>query len=320
MRVKGTYFIRLNDETTGKQGVGECALFRGLSIEDSPNYENELAEACRSMDRSLMSSSIRFGYESALVDMLPIEDNAFTRGEAGIPINGLIWMGDKRTMRQRIDKKLDAGFHVLKLKIGGINFDDEVELLKYIRSKYSATDLELRLDANGSFSPENALDRLNVLGRFDIHSIEQPIKPGQHDVMARLCEKSPIDIALDEELIGVHSSGEIAAMLGLIRPKYIILKPALCGGLSGADRWIDEATKLNIGWWATSALESNVGLEAIARWLVRRNGSANFSMPQGLGTGQLYHNNICSPLKLQGDRLFYNPSLKRTLPKLEWHQ
>ncbi len=320
MRVKETYFMRLYDEITGKQGVGECALFKGLSIEDSPDYEDELAEACRSLDSSRMSSSIRFGYESAIVDMQPVEDNAFTRGEAGIPINGLIWMGDKHTMRQRIDKKLDAGFHVLKLKIGGINFDDEVDLLRYIRSKYSARELELRLDANGSFSPENALERLNVLGQFDIHSIEQPIKPGQQDAMARLCEKSPIDIALDEELIGVHSNAAIAAMLELIRPKYIILKPSLCGGLSGADRWIDEATKLNIGWWATSALESNVGLEAIARWLVRRNGSADFYLPQGLGTGQLYHNNICSPLHLQGDRLFYNPCVERKLPELEWHQ
>lgn len=318
MSEKETYFLRLSDEESGRSGVGESALFKGLSAEDSPKYEHELSDACKNQNPSLMNSSIRFGYESALIDMGEVEQNDFTRGEAGIPINGLIWMGDKQTMRQRIDEKLAAGFHVLKLKIGGINFDEEVELLKYIRERFPAEDLELRLDANGSFTPENAMERLDKLSKYSIHSIEQPIKPNQWEAMAKLCGDSPIPIALDEELIGVSSQNEVKTALETLRPAYIILKPSLCGGLSGADTWIDEAERLGIGWWATSALESNVGLEAIARWLVRRNGSATFSLPQGLGTGQLYYNNIESPLELRGDKLFYNPEIKRKMPELKW--
>lgn len=318
MREKETYFIRLTDEGSGCQGIGECALFRGLSAEDSPRYVQELSEACLSQNPLSMNSSVRFGYESALTDMMPVEDNDFTRGESGIPINGLIWMGDRNTMKQRIDEKLADGFHILKLKIGGINFDDEVELLKYIRSRFSDKDLELRLDANGSFTPDDAMKRLERLSGYNIHSIEQPIKPKQWEAMARICHESPIPIALDEELIGVSNAIDVKTTLETLRPSYIILKPSLCGGFSGADCWIDEAEKLGIGWWATSALESNVGLEAIARWLVRRNGSASFELPQGLGTGQLYYNNVKSPLELRGDKLFYNPGIKRIMPELQW--
>lgn len=318
MREKETYFMRLTDESTGRQGVGECALFKGLSAEDSPNYELELSEACHNLDKNSMNSSIRFGYEGAVMDMMPLEDNEFTRGEAGIPINGLIWMGDRHTMRQRIDEKLSAGFHVLKLKIGGINFEEEVDLLRYIRNRFPADALELRLDANGSFDTQNAMARLDALAKFDIHSIEQPIKPGQWDAMSQICSDSPIPIALDEELIGLRSENEVKIVLDTLHPAYIILKPSLCGGFQSADCWIGEAEKRGIGWWATSALESNVGLEAIARWLVMRSGSASFKLPQGLGTGQLYHNNIESPLELRGDKLFYNPDKKRVIPELKW--
>lgn len=320
MRVKDTYFIRLVDNENNRVGLGECALFKGLSKEDSPQYESELIRSCRNPEFDKMNSSIRFGFESALYDMGDLEDNDFTRGEAGIPINGLIWMGDKYTMLQRIDEKLKGGFHVLKLKIGGIDFDQELELLGYIRCRFSADELQLRLDANGSFKADEALNRLETLSKYSIHSIEQPIKPMQWEAMSRICRESPIPIALDEELIGVHSQCEIREMLTALNPRYIIMKPSLCGGLSGADCWIDEAEKLGIGWWATSALESNIGLEAIARWLVRRCGTANMQLPQGLGTGQLYHNNTQSPLELRGDRLYFNPDKTHKIPELEWQR
>lgn len=320
MRNKETYFLRLSDDSTGRVGVGECALFRGLSAEDTPDYEGTLASACKNLNFNDLNSSITFGYEGALASMQELEDNEFTRGEAGIPINGLIWMGDKSTMRARIDEKLSKGFHVLKLKIGGINFEEEISLLKYIRQRFSKAHLELRLDANGSFSPDVALSRLDELSKYNIHSIEQPIKAGQWESMAHICKNSPIPIALDEELIGVHAPTEIHDILCLIRPQYIILKPSLCGGFSGAEVWINEAKRQGIGWWATSALESNVGLEAIARWLVRVNGSADFTLPQGLGTGQLYLNNIPSPLELRGDRLFYNLDNKFEIPDFAWRQ
>lgn len=318
MTVKDTYFVRILDEDSGKCTVGECALFKGLSAEDTPDYEQQLSDACRTFDFSKMNSSILFGFESALMSVQPLEENDFTSGTAGIPINGLIWMGTRETMRERIDKKLADGFHVLKLKIGGINFDEEVELLKYIRSRYSKSVLELRLDANGSFTPENALERLEILSKYDVHSLEQPIRAGQWDSMASICALSPIPIALDEELIGIHSCEEIRTILTLIKPQYIILKPSLCGGFSGANAWIREAEFHGIGWWATSALESNIGLQAIARWLVNIHGTANIDIPQGLGTGMLYSNNITSPLELRGDRLFFDPDKSIQMPELAW--
>lgn len=317
MRHKDTYFVRLEDEATGKTGIGECALFRGLSADDLPDYETRLDDACRVGRPNPDYSSQVFGFETARRNLHPLEDNAFTRGETGVPINGLIWMGDKSTMRQRIDEKLAKGFNVLKLKIGGINFDEETELLRYIRSRYSASDLTIRLDANGSFSPADALKRLKILSDFGIHSIEQPIKAGQESDMARICSLSPIPIALDEELICRVPDPDL---LSRIKPQYIILKPALCGGFSGADMWIKEAERLGIGWWATSALESNIGLEAIARWLMREHSEHALSLPQGLGTGQLYGNNIPSPLELRGDKLYFNPEKSWNYSQLSWHR
>ena len=314
MRTKPTYFVRLTDSDTGRSAWGECALFRGLSADDTPDYEERLSRACRDASVLPAESSIRFGWESALRslgdDVVP---TPFMRGEEGIPINGLIWMGDREEMRRRIDEKLAAGFHVLKLKIGGIDFDAEMGLLRYIRGLYSPEALELRLDANGSFAPEDALRRLDILSRYSIHSIEQPVKAGRWDEMARICRHSPIPVALDEELIGVTDH---AGLLDAVAPQYIILKPALCGGLSGADAWADEADRRGIGWWATSALESNVGLYAIACWLSAR----GVEHPQGLGTGMLYHNNIASPLELRGERLYYNPAGRWEYPELAWRQ
>ncbi len=315
MTHKDTYLIRIPRPDGRGYGYGEAALFRGLGADDRPDYEERLSAACRGEKPSY--SSIIFGLESAMIDAgySEVPSTPFLRGEAGIPINGLIWMGAREEMRRRIDAKLDAGFRVLKLKIGGIDFESEVELLRYIRSRYTPRVLELRLDANGSMSPDNAIEKLNRLAEFSVHSIEQPIRAGQTEAMAALCRTSPIAVALDEELIGIPDADSAARLLDTIRPQYIILKPALCGGLSGADLWADLAEERSIGWWATSALESNIGLKAIAAWTARR----GVSMPQGLGTGQLYTNNIPSGLVLCGDRLYLNPDADFTLPDLPWN-
>lgn len=316
MRTKDTWFIRLYDDLTHNESIGEAAHFDGLSPESCDEFLAELQRVCRESDLGSYLSSVRFGIETAMRNLMPLVDNEFTRGEKGIPINGLIWMGDRRTMLGRIDRKIADGFKVLKLKIGGIDFEDELDLLRYIRQRYSDRDLELRLDANGAFAPDEALEKLNRLSEFGIHSLEQPIHAGRWDEMAEICRKSPIPIALDEELIGFRPYSEKAYLLETIRPRYIILKPSLCGGLSGANEWVDLAEEKGIGWWATSALESNVGLQGLAIWLFSRKAT----VPQGLGTGQLYHNNIPSPLELRGDRLFYNPEKRFEFPQLEWHR
>lgn len=313
MRVKDTYFIRLYDTSAPSKtlGIGECALFRGLSSDDKPDYEEQLAEACKNPAEALNSnySSIRFGFETALNALRP---SPWLKGEEGIPTNGLIWMGDKATMARRIDEKLEQGFRVLKLKIGGINFEDELALLDSIRRRYSSETLELRLDANGCFTPDNAMNHLTRLADFQIHSIEQPVKAGQHRAMARICSQSPIAIALDEELIGCRSEEETRSLLESIKPQYIILKPSLCGGFAKADYYINTAKDMGIGWWATSALESNIGLQAIAAWVAEKKPV----MPQGLGTGMLYYNNVESPLEMHGESLCYNPS--KPVPNIDY--
>lgn len=314
---KDTFFVRLTDKATGRTGIGECALFRGLSSDDIPDYEQQLQTACANPANLSQHSSIRFGLESAAIDggmHGDVPRTPFLEGLEGIPINGLIWMGTKAEMAARIDAKLADGFSVLKLKIGGIDFESELDLLRSIRRRYSASSLELRLDANGSFSPADAMERLQRLSCFGIHSIEQPIRAGQLTEMARICRVSPIPIALDEELIGTPTRESIETLLDTVAPQYIILKPSLCGGVSAAGMWADEAERRDIGWWATSALESNVGLLAIARWLAGR----GIQRPQGLGTGQLYYNNIPSGLYLRGSMLYYNPEKAIELPTLPW--
>lgn len=328
MTEKDTWLLHLSDSSLpGGETVGEVAMFKGLSEEDSPDFETILDAACHAISRCRdiaeaydalpPVSSIRFGFESALLraGCYPwLSDNkkervaneeAWLRGDYGIHINGLVWMGDKSTMLRRIRMKLDQGFHCVKLKIGGIDFQDELELIAGIRREFTQEEIELRLDANGGFTSANALERLNRLAPFGIHSIEQPIKPGQLEDMNRLCESSPIDIALDEELIGVSSAERKIKVLDTIRPRYIILKPSLCGGFAEAERWITLASARGIGWWATSALESNIGLEALGRWTA----SLSPSMPQGLGTGALFTNNFPSPLEMRGERLWYNPAI-----------
>ena len=316
LRTKETWFLIL--EQKGKVGYGETGLFRGLSIDDVPNYEEKLSWVCKNINlgvkklliETVCFPSIQFSLEQAFLSLKsnnPFElfPSKFTKSNASIPINGLIWMGDKSFMKSQILEKLKAGFSCIKMKIGAINFDTEVSLLKYIRKEFSASDVELRVDANGAFSPNEALDKLQVLSALNLHSIEQPISQGQIKEMAELCLKSPLPIALDEELIGVFSSVKKREIIKTIKPHYIILKPSLVGGFSGTKEWIDVAEENNVEWWITSALESNIGLNAIAQFTY----ILDSKLPQGLGTGSLFNNNFSSPLEVNKGSLIYNNSL-----------
>lgn len=318
MRHKDTYFIKIYDsDDPGHVAIGECALFKGLSADDTPSFEDALSQVCADLSAPLPPmSAIRFGVESAMTSFRTVPSTPWIDGREGIVINGLVWMGDRDTMLARVEEKLSDGFRVIKLKIGGIAFDDELSIIKAIRKRFSPHDLEIRLDANASFTTENALSRLERLYPYGIHSLEQPIRAGQPDEMAAVCRNSPIDIALDEELIGYRTDEDMEALLSHIAPAYIILKPALCGGLEKSDRWISIAESQGIGWWATSALESNIGLYAIARWLSAKSPS----MPQGLGTGELYYNNITSPLERCGEKLYYRPEKGWQIPDMPWRQ
>jgi len=306
LKTKETWFIILKEE--GNQGVGECGIFRGLSVDDRPDYEEKLQWVCKNihlgldvlLEKLIEFPSIQFGLEMAFksvesTDMFTLFPSEFTKGKASIPINGLIWMGSESFMKQQIKEKIETGFHCIKVKIGAIDFQKELELLKAIRKEYSVTDIELRVDANGAFSANNALEKLKQLSEFDLHSIEQPIKQGQVEDMARLCEQTPLPIALDEELIGVFSVTKKQELLQMIRPQYIILKPSLVGGFHGSDEWIQIAENMNIDWWITSALESNIGLNAIAQYTFTKQSN----MYQGLGTGSLFTNNFSSPLQVK---------------------
>lgn len=316
LKSKDSWFLKIwEDENPDIVGIGECSIIYGLSPDPMAHYEDKLDELVKyvydyqTVDLSAFPS-IAFGLETALLDLRSggkkvLFPSKFTEGTYSIPINGLVWMGSFDFMRQQIVEKIESDFNCIKLKIGAIDFEKELELLRMIRKDFSESELELRVDANGAFEPEHALEKLKRLSEFQIHSIEQPIKPNQWQEMALLCEQSPIDIALDEELIGLKDS-EISEMLDTINPKYIIIKPSLLGGHSRSEQIISQAESRNIGWWSTSALESNIGLNAIAQWsAVMPN-----TMPQGLGTGQLYTNNFDSPLSIKNGRLFYRPDVE----------
>ena len=306
------WLIHLSDGQ--HEGVGECAPLPDLSCDARPDYEDILNKVCADfcqrgeIDNEAMRPypSMLFGLETALLNLRNREllfDTAFSRGEVGIPINGLVWMGTFEEMRQRIEAKLSQGFRCVKLKIGAIDFDAELELIKQIRSRFSHHDVELRVDANGAFSFDEALYKLELLSQYALHSIEQPIKAGQWSYMSELCRESPLPIALDEELIGINAPEQKRQMLNIIRPRYIILKPSLHGGIQGCREWLDIARDMRIGSWITSALESNVGLNAIAQFCSEVYGDS-ISMPQGLGTGLLFTDNIPMPLEIKGDRLW----------------
>lgn len=322
---KTTYFIKIWDSDTPEVfGIGECALFKGLGCDDVPDYEQHLALICANIatlqTKDLIDyPSIRFGVETALNDLNnggirnPFP-SGWTNDSTSIPINGLVWMGTIEQMSARVDEKIAAGFRCLKFKIGGADFDEEVAILERVRRCYDSSQLEIRLDANGAFTPDEAMRKLHRLSLLDVHSIEQPVKPHQYDLMRELCVHSPIPIALDEELIGINTREEKIYMLENIKPQFIILKPSLCGGFAGAEEWISLANHYNIGWWATSALESNIGLNAIAQWTSK----VGVSMPQGLGTGLLYSNNIPSPLVQIADGLKFDTNKNWDLSSIKW--
>ncbi|KIQ14567.1 mandelate racemase [Flavobacterium sp. MEB061] len=313
MTEKETWFIVL--EKDGKKGIGECGILRGLSADDRDDYEEKLNWACQNVhlgetalwEALLEFPSIQFGIEMAFLSFKSenpylLFPSDFTNTTKSITINGLVWMGEASFMKQQIEEKLADGFNCIKLKIGAIDFQKELELLQFIRSHFSAEQIEIRVDANGAFALNEALNKLNQLNQFQLHSIEQPIKKGNIKAMKDLCETTPFPIALDEELIGIFSFEEKEKLLKEIKPQYIILKPSFVGGFRGTQEWITLADKYNIGWWITSALESNIGLNAIAQWTFLQNSN----MPQGLGTGALYNNNIDCPLEVSNGQLWYN--------------
>ena len=307
---KETFILEISEN--GKKGTGECAVFRGLSFDDRPDYEEKLKWLCENIhqDPGFLKEelkdfpSIWFGYEQAVQNLkfganlyFPSE---FTEGKSAITINGLIWMGDVGYMEEQIQEKLEKGFHCIKLKIG-VDWKSEHIILQKLREKFSKEQLELRVDANGGFSKDEAVVVLQQLADLHIHSIEQPIKAGNWEAMAELCAQTPVPIALDEELIGITDILEKKRLLETIKPQYIILKPALIGGFAGSDEWISLAEQQNIGWWITSALESNIGLNAIAQYTFTKENP----MPQGLGTGALFTNNFESSLELRNELLWF---------------
>ncbi len=320
LKKKSSWFLILEDDgNTRKKAIGECGLLQGLSVDDFSQYENVLNETCQrinagnwDLEHELVHfPSIRFGLEILKKDWqaknkFELFPSDFTKNESPIKINGLIWMGEKEFMFKQIKQKIKDGFDCIKLKIGAIDFDDEINLLKYIRKEFSEEEIELRVDANGAFAPNEALEKLSRLSELNLHSIEQPIKQGQEEAMANLCEKTPLPIALDEELIGIFQKEEKQKLLEQIKPQYIILKPSLIGGFQSSEEWINIAEKNKIAWWLTSALESNIGLNAISQWAY----TLGNPMPQGLGTGQLYTNNFESPLEVQGGKIHYRQNRK----------
>lgn len=325
---KPTWFIKCWQE--GEEhavGWGEASPLKGLSSDFSEDYEKRLKAVLdhlegldipESLDLGFIAAntpeempSVRFGVETALLDLWhggtrAIIPGSFAQGTQRIPINGLVWMGDETFMQQQIDEKLKAGFNTIKMKVGAIDFQTELSLLEKLRDRYTAQELTLRVDANGAFTEADVFEKLEQLAALEIHSIEQPVKPGQLELMQKVCAESLLPVALDEELIGVHARVLRQELLESIDPDFIILKPSLLGGIQACESWIELAESLDIGWWVTSMLESNIGLNAIAQF------TAQYEpvLPQGLGTGQLYHNNIPSPLEIRRGELLYNEPKK----------
>ncbi len=295
-------------------GIGECAPLPKLSCDDIPHYGEQLRVFCDQIEKTGQIDtdvlrdypSMLFGLETAMLNLQrgnSLFQTPFCRGEQGIPINGLVWMGSFEEMRRRIEEKLAQGFRCVKLKIGAIDFDDEMALLKKIRERFGPREVELRVDANGAFSFDEALYKMELLSQYALHSIEQPIRAGQWADMAELCRESPLPIALDEELIGINDPDQKRQMLNIIRPRYIVIKPSLHGGMAGTREWVDIAGEMGIKSWITSALESNVGLHAIAGLCSEIYGD-HITMAQGLGTGLLFTDNIERPLEIRGQQLW----------------
>lgn len=328
---RDTYFFRLFDSNKPTVfGIGEASPLKGLSIDYLPNFEDEIKKFCQKFRQqsfeniqeisyhwlkknTLHLPSIRFAVEVALKDLVyggrqKIYDNDFYNEGKPLPINGLVWMGTESFMREQIEEKLQKGFTCIKLKIGAIDFDKELALLAFIRKRFSAEKITLRVDANGAFSPSEAIEKLKALAPYSLHSIEQPIRAGQIEAMTELCANTPLPIVLDEELIGTEDGEAKQKLLKTIKPQYIILKPTLLGGLEESKEWIQLANNHKIGWWITSALESNIGLNAICQFTA----SYSPTLPQGLGTGQLYYNNVNLPLEVKDGYIFYEKKKYQT--------
>ena len=323
---RNVWYIVITDQENPKHfGVGECAPLPALSCDDVPEYLDVLTKTSRRLEENMKTNlenaltsleeleaypSIRFGVETALAHYqarsLQFWHTPFSKGKEGIPINGLIWMGNFDEMYQRIEEKMQQGFRCIKMKIGAIDFEKELELLAHIRKHFTSEQIELRVDANGAFSPTDALDKLKQLSEYQLHSIEQPIRASQWQEMAELCKNTPLPIALDEELIGINNRQQKIELLDTIQPQYIILKPSLHGGIGGSEEWIELAAERGIGSWVTSALESNIGLNAIAQWTA----TLMPTLPQGLGTGMLFTDNIDYPLHIEGDCLWFDPNMQ----------
>lgn len=321
---RDTWFLLLNNKL-GKTGIGECAPLPELSCDATSQFEPMLDYVCANINQAqallqqalLDFPSIRFGLEMALLDLQQgghrqLFNSDFTQGVKGITTNGLIWMGNKEDMAQQIENKMAMGFQCIKMKIGNLDMQQEFSLLQHIRQRFDASQLELRVDANGAYRPQQAQQVLHKLAELKIHSIEQPIRQGQQHQMADLCREEIVDIALDEELIGVNQPKQMAQLLDTIKPQAIVLKPSLHGGIAGCQRWIKLADERNIYWWLTSALESNIGLNAIAQWSAH----LGVTRPQGLGTGGLFTNNLSSPLTMQGEQLCFSRKAKWQLNKI----
>jgi O-succinylbenzoate synthase len=316
---KVPFIILYYTDEPGMAGIGECSLIPGLSYDDKPGFEKRLQMTVDRINHGDYGTdptltdwpSIGFALETAWKDIRGngskiLFPSGFTEGKDSIGINGLIWMGNREEMLKQVRQKLEDGFSCLKLKIGALRFDDELEILEILRKEYSADELEIRVDANGAFRPRQAPEMLKILADYDLHSIEQPIPPGHTESMASLCASSLLPIALDEDLIGIHTVQDRRKLLETIKPQYLVLKPGLLGGLSACSEWIRLAVEKNTGWWITSALETNIGLNAIAQWTFVQNNS----MVHGLSTGNLYSGNIPSPLYRFGERLYYDPDRK----------
>lgn len=338
--VRKVWYVVLRDmEELGRFGVGECAPLVDLSCDYCSDdvFENRLRTLCDMTEKLSCGDepvlpyeelrpypSMLFGLETAVWHWrrrsVCLSDTEFGRGKRGIEINGLIWMGSFDEMKERIEEKLSLGFGCIKLKIGAICFDSELNLIRMIRARFSKDYIELRVDANGAFSPDDALSKFEQLAKYDLHSIEQPIKAGQWERMAHLCAESPLPIALDEELIGVNELERKDSLLDTIRPQYIIIKPSLHGGIAGAEEWIGKSEERHIGWWATSALESNVGLNAIAHWcaVMQEERAEACLLPQGLGTGQLFAENAAYPLEVRGDKLWFDCAAVPSADAIVW--
>lgn len=317
LKTKPSWYIYLYDEEDPSyKGVGECSIIPGLSIDDEEKIEVTLSEICKKINANDYNfkdtlpdfPAIQFALETAYLDYhvkgsKVLFPSSFTEGEQGIHINGLIWMGSLSSMQEQIENKLSNNFQCIKIKIGALNFKDEFSLLKKLRERYSTKDLEIRVDANGAYTPQEAYENMGKLAGLNIHSIEQPIIPTQIYEMAELCSKAPIPVALDEELFGITPVENKRKLIEIIKPHYLVLKPSMLGGFNETLHWINIAKSFQIGWWITSALESNIGLNAIAQWTFKQ----NVTIPQGLGTGNLFINNINSPLIINKEQLFYDP-------------